>query len=754
MRVNTDESSIQASSKLRRFGQLSLQAKLQLFIQPVLFVLLSATTFLLYNSIKSMMIDSVHVRAEGIANEVIDSANMLMETGAIGDVNNRKLLIKKISSTGNISSLRLVRAQQVVDQFGPGLPEEQIKDDIERQAITSKFPSYSFQERNGVATFRAVTPYVVSHDFHGTDCLNCHTVQAGSVNGASDIEIDMSTDFNKLHEIVISLIVGQIVLQALLFLLSRMIVRNLMKQLGGEPHYAAEIAGKIAEGDLNISVETKPGDQTSLMASMKQMHAKLKEQIDKDHKLAAEITRIKVSLDGASTRMMIANNDGIIIYVNKSLMEMLKQCEADLSKQLHNFSADKVLGSPFDVFHKSPATQRSMVAALKGTHKATIHVGVRVLKFTANPVLNDLGERLGTSVEWFDATAEVQTQKEIATLVAAAAEGDFSQRLDVSNKEGFVRTQCEGINKLSEITEAGLNDVLRVANALADADLTHKIDKEYHGLFGQTKDAVNTTVDNLQKLVGEVRGAVESIGASAKDIASGNSDLSHRTEVQASSLEETAASMEELTSTVKQNAENAKQANLLANNAKAVAQKGGTAVQQVVGTMNSINESSIKIVDIISVINSIAFQTNILALNAAVEAARAGEQGRGFAVVAAEVRNLAQRSAAAAKEIKTLIDDSVQKVEVGTRLVDDAGKTMEEIVNAVMNVTNIIAEISAASYEQSSGIEQVHEALTQMDEVSQQNAALVEEAAAAAESLEEEAYSLTRSVSVFKMNDF
>ena len=287
--------------------------------------------------------------------------------------------------------------------------------------------------------------------------------------------------------------------------------------------------------------------------------------------------------------------------------------------------------------------------------------------------------------------------------------------------------------------------------ALADADLTQTIDKEYHGLFGQTKDGVNTTVHNLKKLVDEIKVSVDSIGTASKEIASGNTDLSQRTEQQASSLEETAANMEELTSTVKQNAENARQANQLAGNASTIAEKGGSVVQQVVGTMSSINESSRKIVDIISVIDGIAFQTNILALNAAVEAARAGEQGRGFAVVAAEVRNLAQRSAAAAKEIKTLIGDSVEKVDVGTKLVDDAGKTMEEIVNAVKRVTDIMSEISAASTEQSQGIEQVNLAITQMDEVTQQNAALVEEAAAAAESLEEEAQSLTRSVNVFKM---
>ncbi len=259
--------------------------------------------------------------------------------------------------------------------------------------------------------------------------------------------------------------------------------------------------------------------------------------------------------------------------------------------------------------------------------------------------------------------------------------------------------------------------------------------------------------DSLRGLIGEVKSAIDNITTGAGEIAMGNADLSQRTEEQAASLEETAASMEQLTSTVKQNAENARQANQLAKGASQIALKGGQAVSQVVGTMSSINESSRKIVDIISVIDGIAFQTNILALNAAVEAARAGEQGRGFAVVAAEVRTLAQRSAAAAKEIKALIGNSVEKVEDGTRQVDEAGKTMEEIVTAVKRVTDIMAEISAASAEQSTGIEQVNQAITQMDEVTQQNAALVEEAAAAAESLEEEAQHLAQSVSVFKLDE-
>lgn len=296
-----------------------------------------------------------------------------------------------------------------------------------------------------------------------------------------------------------------------------------------------------------------------------------------------------------------------------------------------------------------------------------------------------------------------------------------------------------------------LNEAIAVANAVASGDLTSRIEAKSTNETGRLLQALKQMNDNLVDLVGKVRLSTDSISTASGEIASGNADLSQRTEQQASSLEETASSMEELTSTVRQNAENARQASQLAVGASDVAVKGGAVVGQVVETMSSINESSKKIVDIISVIDGIAFQTNILALNAAVEAARAGEQGRGFAVVATEVRTLAQRSAAAAKEIKELIGDSVNKVEDGTRLVDEAGATMDEIVNAVKRVTDIMAEISAASQEQSAGIEQVNQAITQMDEVTQQNAALVEEAAAAAESMQEQSHGLIEAVTVFKL---
>ena len=293
---------------------------------------------------------------------------------------------------------------------------------------------------------------------------------------------------------------------------------------------------------------------------------------------------------------------------------------------------------------------------------------------------------------------------------------------------------------------------VEVAQAVSAGDLTSNIVVDSTDETGQLMHALKDMNDKLVSIVSQVRASTDSIATASGEIAAGNLDLSSRTEQQASSLEETASSMEELTSTVKHNADNARSANQLAIDASQIASRGGAVVSEVVSTMGSINDSSRKIVDIISVIDAIAFQTNILALNAAVEAARAGEQGRGFAVVATEVRNLAQRSSQAAKEIKGLIDDSVQKVEAGSQLVDKAGRTMDEIVQSISHVTQIMNQITDASEEQRAGIEQVNQAIGQMDQVTQQNAALVEEAAAAAESMQDQAARLSGVVGLFKLD--
>jgi len=356
-------------------------------------------------------------------------------------------------------------------------------------------------------------------------------------------------------------------------------------------------------------------------------------------------------------------------------------------------------------------------------------------------------------------TAMQSVSGSVQSLIAAMSEmsrqhgeGWIDHTIDPERFQGSYREVAEGLNALVASHIDTKMKMVETITHYSKGDLTVKMER-LPGKKAEVTAAVDAVQASLATIVGQIQEATESINTAAKEIAQGNSDLSQRTEEQASSLEETASSMEQLTSTVKQNSENAKQANQLAIGASEVAVRGGVVVGEVVRTMDEITAASKKISDIISVIDGIAFQTNILALNAAVEAARAGEQGRGFAVVATEVRNLAQRSAAAAREIKTLIGDSVQKVESGSKLVGEAGSTIREVVQQVKRVTDIMSEISAASMEQSSGIEQVNTAVTQMDEVTQQNAALVEQAAAAAESLQEQAEALADTVSVFRLEE-
>ncbi len=732
---------------MKSFLRPNIALKVQFALQSFFLLLSIAIAVAFYNNELEANHHGEEEAIRSLADGVINGANMLMLNGIIGDAEQRKLFISKMGASEHVLTLRIIRNKLVQKQFGPGLPEEQPSDAMESQTLDDGKALFS---RNG-NVLHGIVPYTASKDFRGTNCLSCHDVPEGYHNGAAVIDLDISANNEKMSGLLWTS-VGLILALQLLFGVA---IRLILQRLVTRPlRQATAIANQIAQGDLSSAIDARGSDEAAqLLSAMATMQSNLKTQIERDHLLAAETMRIKVALDNATGSVMIADNTGNIIYANQSVLDMLRNAESDIRKQLPHFAADKVLGSHFDVFHARPEHQRQMVSSLNTTYRTTITVGGRIFNLTANPVIDAQGKRLGTSVEWLDATQEAAIQREVQDMVGAAVNGDFSKRLDLSGKTGFMKTLSQHINELSEITDSGLRDVIRVARALADGDLTQTITKDYAGLFSQTKDAMNTTVNNLQKLVSEVKTSVDSIGTAAKEIALGNTDLSQRTEEQASSLEETSASMEELTATVKQNADNARQANQLASKASSVAEKGGEIMQQVIGTMGDIDDSSRKIVDIISVIDGIAFQTNILALNAAVEAARAGEQGRGFAVVASEVRNLAQRSATAAKEIKQLIDNSVEKTGVGAKLVNDAGDTMEEIVRSVKHVTDIMSEISAASAEQSQGIEQVNQAIMQMDEVTQQNAALVEQATAAATSLEEEAQSLTTSVSVFRLKD-
>lgn len=522
---------------------------------------------------------------------------------------------------------------------------------------------------------------------------------------------------------------------------------------------------KNAKGEaLGIVVEWQ--DMTEIRAEEARKKAALESEATKlaeeeaRKKLAAETAaveaaknaRIKIALDSVSSNVMMADDRHIIIYINPAVLHMLKVAESDIQKELPNFDANKLIGTPIDSFHKDLTLQREMLEKLTSAYSSSITIGGRIFDLITSPVVSE-GKRLGTVVEWKDVTLERSVESEIASIVEAVAEGDFTHRLETKNRQGFMLTLCEGMNNIGETSLTGLTETVDVLKALSQGDLTKKITGEYKGMFDDIKHALNNTIDQLYATVTRIKEAAGNVNNASREISSGGNDLSSRTEQQASTLEETAASMEEITAAVKQNTRNSENANTLATIAKDVAEKGGNVVSETVKAMNEIEQSSQKIADIINVIDNIAFQTNLLALNAAVEAARAGDAGKGFAVVASEVRSLAGRSATASKDIKALISESVSQVQSGSLLANQAGTQLEEIVRSIGEVALIISDIASASAEQAGGIGEINTAITQMDEMTQQNATLVEQNTAAAHSLVEQVKTLEKLVSFFTINE-
>lgn len=509
---------------------------------------------------------------------------------------------------------------------------------------------------------------------------------------------------------------------------------------------------RVGEGDYHTDIDVeREGELGALDRATKSLAIKLGFDVNSSRLVAQESLRIKQALDSVSSNVMMADNNGQIIYMNTAIRSMFRIAEEDIREDLPDFDAETLVGRNFDDFHKNPEHQRNVMAKMTSTFRARIGVGARTFDLVANPVIGERGERLGTVVEWKDLTQQLQTEDAIENLIRDASAGQLSKRLETDELSGFMKAIAENVNELLDAVVEPVRETKRVLSAMAEGDLTQTMQGRFSGDFEDLNNALNSSLEKLQTMVADIRSAGANITTGASEIAQGNATLSQRTESQAASLEETAASMEEMTSTVRQNAENAQEASRLAEKAKVLAEDGSSIAQKVVRSMGDISNSSKKIAEIIGVIDEIAFQTNLLALNAAVEAARAGEQGRGFAVVASEVRNLAQRSAAAAKEIKELISDSVEKVEEGGRYVDESGKALNEIMSGVQQVSSIISEIATASREQASGIEQVNIAVNNMDEGTQQNAALVEQVAAASESMEEQAQQLQRLVNVFKV---
>ena len=467
------------------------------------------------------------------------------------------------------------------------------------------------------------------------------------------------------------------------------------------------IFDRIAAGRYDSEIDTVRRDELGqVLASLASMQDKLRTQLDNERLLAAENARIRQALDKASTGVLLADPAHKIIYLNESARTGFLEHAANFRAVLPGFDATALLGMGLERLSTSPADERRVLDTLISERLEERTYGSLHLRVTTNRVLDQHGARLGTVMEMKERTQEVRVEQEMQGVLSAVTSDDLTRRITLEDKRGFFATLGAGVNRLA---------------------------------------------DNLAEIVSRVQTAAREISLGADEITTGNTNLSSRTEEQSSSLEETASSMEEMTATVKQNADNAAQANQLALAARDQAEQGVAVVDKAVGAMAGINQAAQRIADIIGVIDDIAFQTNLLALNAAVEAARAGEQGRGFAVVASEVRNLAGRSATAAKEIKSLIQDSVAKVADGSQLVTHSGQTLGEIVLSVKKVSDIVAEIAAASREQSAGIEQVNRAVVQMDQITQQNAALVEESISASQVMSGQVRDLNATLARFRL---
>jgi methyl-accepting chemotaxis protein len=520
--------------------------------------------------------------------------------------------------------------------------------------------------------------------------------------------------------------------------------------------------------------------------TIKRQIVQMAESLEEVRAVGRRAARVRSALDDASSSALIVDPEGTVTFSNKAMIRLAEgladnvadalegfndfretgqvnpddyvedeaedeaEGEADGRAEADSRSAATLAGMEFDRLHSLDAMRSERLMMADEPVSARMVVGGQTLELTASPVFDEEGARLGSVVEWKDLTEQVAVEREIAGIVHYASDGDFSKRLTEADKIGFMADLAKGMNEVLNVVDNGLSQAVRVVSALAEGDLTERMQGEHKGAFGMLKGDIDSMAKQMEAMLGRIAEVSSAVQLATDDISAGITDLSARTEHQASSLEETTASMEELSATVRQNAENAQEANQVAAAARESAVTGGEVADRAVAAMGGIEDSSKKITEIVGLIQEIAFQTNLLALNASVEAARAGEAGRGFAVVANEVRALAQRAASASKDIKELITNSGTQVKEGAQLVNEAGSALEEIVTSVKKVADYVSEIASASQEQTSGIDQVSSAISGMDEMTQQNAALVEETTAAIQSATSQVSDLQSAVGAFR----
>lgn len=588
------------------------------------------------------------------------------------------------------------------------------------------------------------------------DPTHWFSMQTKKINKLKQVEDQLSVDIREVAQTLKSGTTTQLVsyltlaatIIGFILILAVVVARGILKTLGADPLELNRVIKAIAADDLNVDLKRdKPA--TGIFASAQVMQKNLRDRIEADREALQTNSRIKRALDTVEGNVLLSGADHKVIYMNHSMLPLLESAQSEIQKVIPGYSARDTIGMPVNHFFQCTGGANTSVEAVTTVIHRQLVYGSVTFDVTLSPVFDDSNERIGTVLEWTDRTLELNAQAEVQRVIDTACAGDLSGRINADQMTGFFSSLSGGVNQMLDAVDKLVGDMTRVMSAVAKGNLGQYVTSEYEGSYQKLKNDTNTTVEQLTRVINQLQSTSSLVKTGVSEITNGNSILNQRAEEQAASLQETSASMTEMTRTVKQNAENAKNANQLALNAREQAESGGAVVNRAVKAMLDIDSSSKEISDIIGVIDEIAFQTNLLALNASVEAARAGEHGRGFAVVASEVRNLAGRSANAAQEIKDIIQDSSVKVSDGSKLVNESGEMLQEIVTCVNRVTDIVGEISEASQDQSAGIEQVNGAITMMEELTQQNAALVEEATAASESLGKQATELDQLTSFF-----
>jgi methyl-accepting chemotaxis protein len=596
----------------------------------------------------------------------------------------------------------LSQAQQNLDAISVRLAAQQDMQPVVQQA-QQELAGY----RHMVATQILNTPKLTltASDVYGASTPVVRALQVLSDTSYSRMESALMKRASREETQRNVTIIVAVTALVIALLISWKIATNLRRSLGR----AVDVFQEIADGRYHNEIPEGGADEAGMvLAGLRIMQDKLRLQIETERAVAAENARIRQALDRVSTCVLLADASQTIIYVNEIGAAMFARTRDQINRTLPTFSASRLVGSSLDVLSAEPSRQHSLIAGLSGSLVQDVKLGDCTFRIVASPVVSREGQRIGTVMEWTERTPEVAVESQMQSMLQAVIAGDLTQRLSLEGKTGFFEVLTRAVNQLA---------------------------------------------DNMTEIVAAVKLATGEVYRGAEDISQANANLSQRTVEQSASLETTAASVERITATVRQNAESAGRASALASTTSDQAESGGAVVSQAVRAMADINDASRRIADIIGVIDEIAFQTNLLALNAAVEAARAGEHGRGFAVVASEVRSLAGRSATAAREIKALIQDSVRKVNDGSELVTRSGATLEQIVASIKTVSGLVAEIAAASREQSQGIEQINQSVLRMDEFTQTNGSLVAQATAASRTMALRAGELNGMMERYQLNE-